>query len=79
MLQHGEQLLRNISSITRPTLLSLNLGSNSILWKNEMRFKLLLDVLQQLHNLEKLNLDYNNFSATHTELLLRKISECDVL
>ena len=44
--QHGEQLLHALASFTQPTLLSLNLGKNSELWKNKARFELLLDVLE---------------------------------
>ena len=46
VLQKGKQLLHDISSISQPTLLSLNLGYNSILWEDEARFDLLLDVLE---------------------------------
>lgn len=43
--KYGKRLLHAISSIREPTLISLNLGQNSILWKDEMIFVLLLDVL----------------------------------
>ena len=66
-LQHGERLLHALSSITHPTLLSLNLGNNNILWKDQTRFDLLLDVLQIQHNLEDLNFFGSYFSAAQTE------------
>ena len=50
-LQQGERLLQALASITQPSLLSLNMGANSILWKDEARFNLLLEVLQQQSSL----------------------------
>ena len=54
--QQGEGLLHALASITKPTLLSLNLGFNEELWKDEARFGMLLDVLQLQYHLEDLNL-----------------------
>ena len=45
--QQGEAILQTLASITQPpTLLSLNLGGNKILWEDQVRFDLLLDVLE---------------------------------
>ena len=45
--QLGEGLLQTLASITQPTtLLFLNLGANKLLWKDQVRFDLLLDVLE---------------------------------
>ena len=66
--QQGGGLLHALTStITKPTLLSLNLGRNDKLWTDEGRFGMLLDVLQLQYNLEDLNLAYSYFSAEQTE------------
>ena len=65
--QQGGGLLHALTSITKPTLLSLNLGKNDKLWKDEGQFGMLLDVLQLQYNLEDLNLERSIFSAEQTE------------
>ena len=49
--QHGEDLLRALSSMTQKTLLGLNLGNNLRWWRNESCFSLLLEVLQKQEQL----------------------------
>ena len=63
----GHRLLHALTSITQPTLLSLDLGYNRLLWEADKRFSLLLDLLQQQYNLKVLNLRMNYFSAVQTE------------
>ena len=65
--QKGEPLLQAIASIYRPILLYLDLGANELLWKDDKRFNMLLDVLQQQYNLEHLRLNLSRFSAVQTE------------
>ena len=76
----GERLLHALhSSITEPTLLYLNLGGNSRWWEGESRFPLLLNVLEQQHNLDHLDLSGSEFSSAQTEQLLRRLTESVLL
>ena len=61
--QLGEKLLHTLATSNRRTLISLNLGDNDDLWKDEARFDLFLKVLQQQKNLEDLQLDSNLFTT----------------
>ena len=66
-VQKGEPLLQAIASIHRPIILYLDLGGNELLWKDDKRFNMLLDVLQQQYHLEHLRLNGSVFSAVQTE------------
>ena len=44
--EQGEQILQAIVSITQPTLSYLDLGYNNLMWKDNAKFDMLLDVLQ---------------------------------
>ena len=66
-VQKGEPLLQAIASIHRPIILYLDLGTNWLLWEDDKRFNMLLDVLQQQYNLEHLHLNASWFSAVQTE------------
>ena len=57
--QQGEPLLRAIASIRQPTLSYLDFGCNKFLWMDGAKFDMLLDVLQQQHNLDHLYLNYS--------------------
>ena len=49
------------------------------MWKDGTKFDMLLDVLQQQHNLDHLHLMVSGFTSVQTEQLLRKITENDIL
>lgn len=71
--------MQAIASIAQPTLSYLDLGYNKYLWEYDSRFDLLLDVIQQQHNLDYLHLNESIFSPVQTEQLLRKITKFDIL
>ena len=65
--KEGERILQAIASIAQPTLSYLDLGCNDLLWKDDHRFDLLLDVIQQQHNLDHLHLNESFFSPVQIE------------
>ena len=78
-----QKLLNAISSMARPTLLYLNLGSNSDWWNDlselydvdhEMNFSLLLKILENQKHLKELDLSDSEFFEK-TERLFKTIIE----
>ena len=67
LAHQGEPILQAIVNITKPIILYLDLGFNKELWKDDERFNMLLDVLQQQRNLDHLHLNESYFSAVQTE------------
>ena len=67
LAQKGEPILQAIANITKPIILYLDLGGNKLLWEDDERFNMLLDVLQQQRNLDHLHLNESYFSAVQTE------------
>ena len=70
-----------LGCLTQPTLRTLDLGNNYRWWrqKSQSCFRLLLNVLATQVQLRELLLFYSRFSERHTEELLRKITESEML
>ena len=49
------------------------------MWKDDAKFDMLLEILQQQHNLDHLHLNESLFTSAQTEQLLRTITENDIL
>ena len=79
LAEQGKPILQAISSITQPTLSYLDLGENEELWKDDANFDMVLNILQQQHNLCHLDLNWSLFSELQTEELLRRITGNNIL
>ena len=49
------------------------------MWRDGTKFDMLLEVMQQQHNLDHLDLNVSVFTPVQTEKLLRTITENDIL
>ena len=86
--QEVKKILKTIKFATLPNLISLNLSGNKNWWNKEVEkyyytqeklFPLLLQIIQNKAQLKVLDLHGIYFSVEQTEILLKTITEAEIL